>query len=196
MNITPSATLPSTIPVIDDGDTCSNAEHAATAQALANYCKYLESLTIGVQQVPMTPMYNGAGGMLGQLFPGPTFILAQQATTDYALLQIVGAGGLKVTGFSFTGKGDGVHGALPANKASVQLVEVRPGISTLTLATLVDSSVSVGAYEAIHTESTTGLSLVLDRSKIYALQLKAENGANSLASGYVWLGATVTLAEP
>lgn len=42
MNVNEADEFTASVPVIDDGDTCGNQEHLATAQALANRTKYLK----------------------------------------------------------------------------------------------------------------------------------------------------------
>lgn len=90
------------------------------------------------------------------------------------------------------------HAALPAVKASIELVRVGPTGGTVALAQTIDPSGSVGAYEAGHNLLMNSAShpsvfpYVGDGQEWLFLIVVGESGANSLANYVSVSGAVVT----
>lgn len=86
---------------------------------------------------------------------------------------------------AFTAYLDGApgHGGLPGTMPIVHIMRIDAATRATTLvASQVDTSGSVGAYEARHAVSKSGLSITLDRTaSAYYLRIDGETGANSVA---------------
>lgn len=173
--------------VIDDGDSCSNAEHGATATDLASRTTHLRNALPGVAPSIIVQV-NLAAFNADNWVPGSTISFGQWVNSD-----TTGAGFLvfhfptnlkgKITavkahvmGTSAAGAG---HAALPATKPVLTLVRHKFADGLTTVASQADPSATVGAYNAAHTIELTGLNATLEEGREYFIQLTGETGANA-----------------
>jgi hypothetical protein len=115
-----------------------------------------------------------------------------QATTLCEYHESLGAPhGAVLKTYSVTYKGSAGHGALPANPPSVQIIKTNLATgSQTTVGSQTDPSASVGAFEAIHLITISGMSETVNRTTHrYAVVIKSEFGANAQANA-VYFGAS------
>jgi hypothetical protein len=76
------------------------------------------------------------------------------------------------------------HSALPANKPTIQLVQLDPDtqVATNVSSVITDASATQPTYDAQHFIAITGLSHVVDRTKRYFVVVAGESGANAIAN--------------
>jgi hypothetical protein len=91
------------------------------------------------------------------------------------------------------------HAALPATKPTLQLFRADPtsgaaGNGTQIGATITDPSASVALYEVPHYISLTGLTEVIDTTKVYTAIVSGETGANSQVNDFTIVHFKITLA--
>jgi hypothetical protein len=87
----------------------------------------------------------------------------------------------------------GSHAGLPSTKPAIQVTRIKVTDNTKTTlgSVTTDGSATVGAYEAPHAISVTGLSSVVDRTIYrYVVELANETGTNALAN-LAYLGTVV-----
>jgi hypothetical protein len=90
--------------------------------------------------------------------------------------------------------GGGSHGGLPATMPRLTVYRRDDGASLTQLGQATDSSSSVGAYDAAHEITVSGLTDTIDEAKPYFASLRGESGANSIAAAFalIHLRATFT----
>lgn len=90
--------------------------------------------------------------------------------------------GAIVTSVTVRVQGAAGHGALPATKPTLSLVEMDDSNNATVIATQADLSGSVVAYEAVHSITKSGLTWTIDNSLTRPmLHMAGESGANSTA---------------
>lgn len=200
MLIPGTATWPADIPVIDDGDTCSNAEHAATAQAHANRAKSLATLigfdgTVRSLPIPLNPVYNASVRFTIGLTPCIDW--NQTSVADGGTLRFlvptlpVGAKILGVTAYWGNQSTTNVAiGQMPRLQLYKRVNTVgsafTPNIGNgteVTLGSQTDPTAVLATYKLIHKIEITGLSTVVALDDEYAIDFRGETGANSTTGG-------------
>ncbi len=200
MLIPGSATWPADIPVIDDGDVCSNAEHAATAQANANRAKSLATLigfdgTVRSLPIPLAPVYNASTRFTQGLTPCIDW--NQTSVADGGTLRFLVPTlpvGSKILGASaYWGNQNTTNvaiGTMPrlqlqkrVNTVGVAFVNAVGNGTELTVGTATDATAVLATYKLIHLISITGLAVVIGEHDEYALDFRGETGANSTTGG-------------
>lgn len=161
-NLTEVASWNATIPVIDDGDSCSNAEHGATAQALTNRTAFIATMLPGAPgnktyALRLDPVHN-QDSRFSQVLSSNHFSWDQDATSVGGLYlplerMPVGARLISAT-MRWTGARTGAHGTLPATMPRIE-VTYQDDIADTQIATQSDTSASVGAYDVPHDVTVT-----------------------------------------
>lgn len=187
MLVTGTDTWVDEVRVIDDGDSCSNAEHGATATDLANRTTHVRNAVPGVApslvvKVPLTAWSSS------KWVQGSTVNLATWVNNDTSaagelnfhvpttLKGKITAVKVYVTGTNGFGS---PHAALPATKPVLRLVSQELAVGATVVASQTDPSATVGAYNANHTIEITGLSSPFALGREYFVQLTGETGANA-----------------
>jgi hypothetical protein len=191
MNITGNpASWHATIPCIDDGDTCSNAEHGATAQALADNLEWLKlwNQDPRIVAVPLLPTQNSSSrfslvhantsiayysqtdttsaGRLG--FPGPSLPIGRRITQVVAWCM------------------NASSSALPATMPTLTLY--RSDIAAFTdstIGTLTDPTATLAAYKLIHT-ITLNVNELIQEAHQYAIAFTGEASTNAVPGLALW----------
>lgn len=104
------------------------------------------------------------------------------ATASFVRYSVDVPNGATITGFKAYFLPAGGHGALPASMPVAQLEVLDNANNSSVFGTTTDTSANTGAYQAFHSITKTGLSVVVDKStKRYAISIQDETGANSVA---------------
>ncbi len=195
-NITESEawTTPLTAPA--DGDSVNGATWVAAIQGYANRLKYLAARVPGVQSevinvMPMPVASSGAyftapegapdqGPMLQTGTPGsdpiakcPWYNAPRKGTLTQVVLRVQGSWA------------SAVHGALPTSMPAFKVwrVDINTGAKTQVGSTATDASGTVGAYEAAHDITLSGLSESLE-GRLYFIEVRGEDDTNALANSF------------
>lgn len=177
-----------TVAVFDDGDTANRASMVAplTAfQALSNRTKYLHARTpiqSGGVIVPATHCHPSAADNPDWVYLNGH--LRDESTNLVSVvvpLPFLAAG--TITGFTAFLTPAGAHGALPATLPVIALFSQKlDGSGSGTIASVTDTSGSVGAYELAHTIVSTGLTETVDGTEAYFMLFTGEGSTNSLVN--------------
>lgn len=193
MEIAGNPTWAAVVRVIDDGDECSNGEHGATAQDLADRTAYLKSLVIASQRVAMSVGVDSGGnftqvlssnriyweqnsvGSAGNLsFQLSGLPIGRQIASVTAYYQNAGNTTLPVT-------------TMPAVALYKRTVAVGNDYWGGGGATLVgsqsDPTSVVATYKLSHKIELTGLTETILEDTEYFVKLTGENGTNAVAGG-------------
>ncbi len=200
MNVPGTNTWPTNVRVIDDGDTCSNAEHGATASDLADRTTYVRDGVPGkaaslAVKVPLAPAENASARFefsaaywrqldvttAGRLiFPVPTTVKGKITSVTARIHGHIGGVG---------------HAGLPATKPKLLLWRIDPALTLTVVASATDAPANLAAYETAHNLSITGLSAAIVAGQEYFIQFEGETGANSSALDLTLSSIEVTI-EP
>ena len=187
MNVTELDEFTTNVPVIDDGDTCGNVEHLATAQALANRTKHLRK---GIQGLAISLTKRIPLAAMGQEFA--RFATVTSSVANYWLqTDVTDQGRIRFPiPHSVLGKinkvtahvAGGSHGALPATLPRLRVVWTDITLTTgapTNLADVVDPSPSQATYDAKHIIQTGNLAETILSTRDYYVEIRGEAGANS-----------------
>lgn len=194
MDIPGSDAFPANVPVIDDGDTCSNSEHGATAQALADRTKYLANRIAGAVAAvkiyyPASHAEVGSNADWDWGFSNSRIAAIGNTTAPQVLripLHLPPAG--KITAIGALVNGGTGHAGLPAGMPAITLFKDPFSTSTtpslVTGATAIDASASLVAYEAQHLIEVTGLTYAIEAGMTYEMRVNGESSTNALAGQF------------
>lgn len=189
--------------VIDDGDSCNNAEHGATATDLASRTTHLRNAVPGVApsiivQVNLAAFYS-SNWVAGSTVTFGTWVNSTTSSAGGLVFHVpttlkgkITAVKVHVTGTSGAGAG---HAALPATKPILSLVRHKLADGVTTVASQADPSVTVGAYNANHTIELTGLNATFEEGREYFVQLTGETGANAEDAKFRLASVQVTIEK-
>lgn len=200
MLIPGSATWPADIPVIDDGDACSNAEHGATAQAHANRAKSLATLigfdgTVRSLPIPLDPVYNASARFTQGLTPcvdwnqtsvasaGELRFLVPALPVGAKILGVSAYWGNQFTTNVAIGTMPSVRLYKRVNSVGVAFTNAVGNGTEVTVGTATDGTGVLATYKLIHLISLTGLTQVIGEHDEYAIGFTGETGANSVTGG-------------
>lgn len=190
MSYTYSATMPANLvaafTLIDDGDPRAMGPLMAILEAIIDNQSKIATSRWGWHQAPLTPF-----ALTGFAVPTPTSL------GNYGVIQTSVAGTpmfwvplptigedsqitevVAVLSGDYTG--GSAHGGLPASLPNLSLFRVDYQIGGITaLGNQLDTSGSVGAYDAGHTITLTGLTEDISETRSHVAQIIGETGANS-----------------
>ncbi len=200
MNVPGTNTWQTNVRVIDDGDTCSNAEHGATASDLADRTVYVRDGVPGkaaslAVKVPLVSTWN-----VDDRFEFNTALWLQNDVTSAGRLTFSVPTTVKGKIVSIRarihGQWGGVsHAGLPATKPKLTLWRADPSLAVTVIASATDAPASLAAYETAHDLSITGLNATIVAGQEYFVQFEGETGANSGALSVALSSIEVTI-EP
>lgn len=189
------------VDVPDPGDPRNAASVEVPFQELTNRTAYFKRLVPGASDGEvMIPLASGmpdalTGGIWNWIAGGVSIsywlqtdvsgatpisfeiFLPDQVTITQVRAWVVGS----ITGVA--------HGALPATKPTLKLLEIDPGSGTVTFnASQTDGSGSVGVYDAAHTIVLTTSRFVASQFRRYEIRFTGEGGAGAQASKLALIG--------
>jgi hypothetical protein len=203
MNITEAASWTTPVPLIDDGDSLSNAEFLATAQALANRTAKIATLVAGLPgnktlPIALNPVWNQSSAFALNL-SSKHFWLEQNVATGVGGLYFwlpplpVGVRLVSCT-MRWTGARTGAHGTLPTTMPAIE-ASYQDDISDTQIASQSDTSATVGAYDVPHDVIVTLNHDIVAAPRQYFVLVTGENGGTlgtalpSLYGVYMTVGA-------
>lgn len=198
-NVTETEVWTTPLQAVADGDSVNGATWLAAIQGYANRLKYLAARVSGVQTEVITcapfPAISGAnyfltetgsnlatgiGPMLQSGTPGSDPIAKcvwynppKKGTLTQVQLRVQGAWS------------SSTHAGLPSSMPAFKVFRWDPttGASTQVGTTATDGSGTVGAYEAAHDITLSGLSESLE-GRLYYIQIFGEDDTNALANSF------------
>ncbi len=212
MLIPGSASWPVNVRVIDDGDVCSNAEHGASAQDLADRTIALATLmgfngTVRNLPIALNPVIN----LSSRFAQGatPCIDYNQTSVTDGGTLRFLVPTlpiGAKILGVSaYWGNQNTTNvaiGTMPrlqlyrrVNTIGVAFINAIGNGTEATIGTVTDTTAVLATYKLIHAISITGLAQVVGADDEYAIDFRGETGANSTTGGTL-IGLRMTVGLP
>jgi hypothetical protein len=201
MNIVGTDQWVENVRVIDDGDTCSNAEHGATAQDLADRTVHIRKGVPGVapfywMKVPLNMIWNANTRFD---FAPATAALNQVDVTDQGSIYLPVPGGIlgKITAVNaWVTSAAGNHAGMPGTKPDVALIRFDPlTFDDTVVATASDPSANLAAYETPHLLQLTGLNSARGGNVEHYVRIRGEAGANALAYQF-YVGSVEVLIAP
>jgi len=194
-----------TVQCAADGEAVDGASQLLPAQDLGDRSRWLYNRSIeasgGAYQIPIAPVdYVGTGvalrwswapggvgwinssigGAEEMLIPLPALT---DCTFDTITLYVEGDGG-----------GGGPHIALPAVMPRITLYQIDAVAGTLTaVGNQIDTSGAFGVYDLPHTIALAIAAQTVDSTTQYAVSVRGESGANSIAGALCTWGCTMNI---
>ncbi len=200
-NITPLDEFTSPVVVPDDGDAVNGTETLLTAQALADRTQFVFNRVPQAQTVTdfLVPLSSGMNTSITAVSPfdKPVWVYGMNTASPIGWLQndisgtsqpqigfdvgqFIPPAGSTLDSVTFHVEADGHGGSLPANLPELTLSRHGTDGVRTEIDAQIDTSASIGAYEANHTIALTSLSHTILANTQYRVELRGESGANSV----------------
>lgn len=207
-NLVPVDTFPANHTVASDGEAVSQATRTLVMQGYADGLLYLRNRSpaavAGNYQIPIAPVGLYAAAWIarwGWVAASEGWVNLNIGGADEITIPLPALVGCSFSSVTLVVHGDanavGPHAALPASMPQVTLYKIDGQTAAPALTTVgsqVDTSANVAAYEQGHTITyTPGAAQTIDEVTQYAISVRGESGANSIASALVLYGAYMTI---
>lgn len=205
-NVVDADTWTATVQCAADGDSVDGASQLLVAQDLADRTRRLYNRSIetigGAYQIPICPVdFLGPAGGAAQRWHWADTLNGWYADAAGAEEMLVPLPALTDCTFDTItayvdgdANGLGPHVALPGTMPRITLYRLDAGAGTLTnVGNQVDTSGGVAAYEVLHTIALSVAAQTVDATTQYAVSIRGEAGANSIANALVLFGLAMNV---
>jgi hypothetical protein len=196
-NVTDNDTWTATVQCQADGDAVDGTNCLVPAQDLADRSRYLYNRTPaasgGAYQVPICPVDFGAVARWAWLTTSNGWYCANIGGADEMVIPLPAL--IDTTFDSVTmilhgdANGAGPHGGAIGTMPRITLYRIDGALGTFTnVGSQIDTTVAPATYDVLHSVTLSVAAQTVDSTTQYAVSIRGESGANSIAGALVMFG--------